>query len=100
MHGIDPEFMSHQLTVFPGALPIAQKRRRMSSNRALTVQEQVQILLDDGFIHEIQYPMWLSNVVMVKKSNGKWRMCVDYTNMNKACPKDPYLLLSVTPSQA
>ena len=67
----------------------------MSSDKALTVQEQVQSLLDAGFICEIVYLTWLSNVVMVKKSNEKWQMCVDYTSLNKACPKDPYPLLSM-----
>ena len=44
------------------------------------------------FIREIYYPNWLANVVMVRKANGKWRMCVDFTDLNKACPKDSYLL--------
>ena len=71
MPGIDLEFISHQLSVFPGARPVAQKKRRISPNRALTVQEQVQNLLDARFIQEIIYPTWLSNVVMVKKQSGK-----------------------------
>jgi hypothetical protein len=49
-------------------------------------------LLDVGFICKIRYAEWLSNVVMVKKANAKWRMCTDYTNLNKACPKDPFPL--------
>ena len=44
------------------------------------------------FIREVYYPDWLANVVMVKKANGKWRICVDFTDLNKACPKDSYLL--------
>ena len=44
--------------------------------------------MDASFIREVYYPEWLANVVMVKKENGKWRMCVDFTNLNKACPKD------------
>jgi len=45
-------------------------------------------LLEAGFIKEIHYTTWLANVVLVKKNNGQWRMCVDYTDLNKACPKD------------
>ena len=45
-----------------------------------------------GFIREVYYPNWLTNVVLVKKANGKWRMCVDFTNLNKACPKDSFPL--------
>ena len=45
-----------------------------------------------GFIREVYYPEWLANVVLVKKANGKWRMCVDFTDLNKACPKDNFPL--------
>ena len=45
-------------------------------------------LLEADFIKEVYYPEWLANVFMVKKANNKWRMCVDFTNQNKACPKD------------
>ena len=48
-----------------------------------------------GFIEEVKYSRWLSNVVLVKKSNGSWRMCVDYTSLNRACPKDCYPLLRI-----
>ena len=43
-----------------------------------------------GFICEVYYPEWLANVILVKKANGKWRMCVDFTDLNKACPKDSF----------
>ena len=52
----------------------------------------MQKLVTAKFIQEIYYPDWLANVVMVKKPNGKWRMCVDFTDLNKACPKDSYPL--------
>ena len=54
--------------------------------------EKVDKLLFVDFIREVYYPEWLENVVMVKKSNGKWRMCVDFTNLNKAYPKDSFPL--------
>ena len=54
--------------------------------------EEVKKLLVTGFIQEVYYPEWLANVVMVKKSNRKWRMCVDFTNLNNACPKDSFPL--------
>ena len=47
-------------------------------------------LQDVDFIRKVYYPDWLANVVMVKKANGKWRMCVDFTDLSKACPKDSY----------
>ena len=49
-------------------------------------------LLKAEFIREVNYPEWISNVVLVKKDNGKWRMCVDFTDLNKACPKDNFSL--------
>ena len=49
-------------------------------------------LLDAGFVRESHYPEWVANVVMVKKASGKWRICVDYTDLNKACPNDSFPL--------
>jgi hypothetical protein len=46
-----------------------------------------------GFIKEVYHPEWLANPVLIKKKNEKWRICVDYTSLNKACPKDPFPLL-------
>jgi len=51
--------------------------------------------LSTGHIREIQYPEWLANIVLVKKASGKWRMCIDFTNLNKACPKDSYPLPNI-----
>jgi hypothetical protein len=59
----------------------------------MAVAEEVEKLLKAGFIREVDYPEWLANVVLVKKSNGKWRICVDFTDLNKACPKDRFLCL-------
>jgi len=61
----------------------------------LVIRQETKKLLDVGHIREIQSPERLANVVMVKKANGKWRMCVDFTDLNKACPKDSYPLSSI-----
>ena len=53
------------------------------------------MLFRSSFIREVYYPDWLANVVMVRKACGKWRMCVDFTDLNKACPKDSYPLQRV-----
>ena len=52
-------------------------------------------LLNTNFIREVRYSTWLTNIVMVKKANGKWHMCTDYTNLNRVCPKDAYPLPSI-----
>jgi len=57
--------------------PVRQRRRKLNEERRLVVKEETKKLLSAGHIREIQYPKWLANVVLVKKANGKWRMCVD-----------------------
>ncbi|KAK1388756.1 hypothetical protein POM88_016934 [Heracleum sosnowskyi] len=66
--------------------------RAVSGERAVTLKEEVDRLLDVGLIKESFYPEWLANPVLVKKPNGKWRTCVDFTDLNKACPKDSFPL--------
>ena len=59
------------------------------------MQDDVTKLIEADLIHEVHYPEWLVNIVLIKKANGKWRMCVDYTDLNKACPKDNYPLSNI-----
>ena len=63
-----------------------------AQERDKAVAKEVRKLLEAGFIREVYYPDWLANVVMVKKNDEKWRMCVDFTDLNRACPKDNYSL--------
>ncbi|XP_033138789.1 uncharacterized protein LOC117129318 [Brassica rapa] len=67
----------------------------MTDIRESTIVEEVERLLSAGSIAEVRYPEWLANPVVVKKKNGKWRMCVDFTDLNKACPKDSYPLPNI-----
>ena len=73
----------------------AAGRRKFNEERRQAIRDETQKLLAASHIREVQYPEWLANVVLVKKSNGKWRMCVDFTDLNKACPKDSYPLPSI-----
>ncbi|GAU45012.1 hypothetical protein TSUD_88030 [Trifolium subterraneum] len=95
MPEIDPEVACHQLTIDPRASAVVQRRRKQSPEKAEAARKAVKDLLEANFIAEAQYTTWLSNVVLVKKSNGKWRMCVDYTDLNRACPKDAYPLPNI-----
>jgi len=95
MPGIDPDFLCHRLTMDPKVRPVRQRRRKFNKERRQVVREETKKLLDAGHIREIQYLEWLANVVLVKKANGKWRMCVDFTDLNKACPKDSYPLPNI-----
>ena len=89
---IDLDFLCYHLSMDATVRPVRQRRRKFNEERQLVVREETQKLLSAGHIREIQYPEWLANVVLVKKANGKWRMCVDFTDLNKACPKDSYPL--------
>ena len=73
----------------------AKKRRIFAPEPNKTVTEEVEKLLEADFIKEVFYPNCLANLIMIKKSNGKWRMCIDFTNLNKACPKDSFPLLRI-----
>ncbi|CAL5202632.1 unnamed protein product [Lathyrus oleraceus] len=95
MPGLDPEIACHKLAVDRAAKPIAQRRRKQSPEKAEAAERAVKDLLEANFISEAQYTTWLSNVVLVKKNNGKWRMCVDYTDLNRACPKDAFPLPNI-----
>lgn len=83
MPDIDPNVMCHHLALDPG------KRKGDDENRK-AITEEAKKLLEANFIKEIKYPTWISNVVMEKKKSDKWRICADFTDLNKACPKDRY----------
>jgi hypothetical protein len=92
MPGIPREVVEHHLKIHPAARPVRQKPRKQSIERQNFIREEVRKLLQAGFIEEVYHPVWLANPIVVPKANGKLRMCIDYTNLNKACPKDPYPL--------
>ena len=71
----------------PTARPIRQRVRRFHPDRQTIIRNEIDKLLEAGFIREVDYPDWLANVVVVPKKEGKWRVCIDYTNLNNACPK-------------
>ena len=69
-----------------------QRLCHFDEEKRRAIDEEIAKLLAAGFIREVHRPEWLANPVLVRKKNGKWRMCVDYTGLNKACPKDPFPL--------
>jgi hypothetical protein len=92
MAGIPREVIEHHLKIHPNAKPVSQKPRRQSIEWQDSICEEVRKLLRAGFIEEVHHLVWLANPIIIPKANGKLRMCIDYTNLNKACPKDPYPL--------
>ena len=87
---VDPDFICHHLNVNPAITPRRQAPRRPSKEHTDTVREEVAKLKKAGAIKEVFYPEWLANTVVVRKKSRKWRVCVDFTDLNKACPKDPF----------
>ncbi|KAI5327825.1 hypothetical protein L3X38_027221 [Prunus dulcis] len=92
MPGISPDIISHRLSVNPAVRLVRQKRRAYDPERYAAMKAEVDRLSSIRFIREVDYPTWLANVVMVRKPIKGWRMCVDYTNLNRACPKDSFPL--------
>ena len=90
MEGIDPKVMCHCLNLDIDKKSIRQKRRAMDTERYQALKDEVDKLLACNFIKESFYPSWLANPILVKKPNGKWRTYVDFTDLNKACPKDNF----------
>ena len=76
--------MCHRLNIYPQAKPVHQKQRALDTDHYRALRDEVDCLLKIGFIRESYYPDWLANPILVLMSNGKWRTCIDFTNVNKA----------------
>jgi hypothetical protein len=92
MPGMPRELGEHSLHVRPDAKPVKQPLWRFAEEKRKAMGEENARLLAAGFIMEVFYPDSLVNPVFVLKKNNTWRMCIDYTSLNKACPKDPFTL--------
>lgn len=85
----------HNLDVDPKKTPVNQKRENFAPDRQQAIDSEVEKILQADVICEIKYPEWLANVVLVKKPNDNYVMCVDYSNLNEVCPKDSYQLPNI-----
>lgn len=92
MPGVARELAEHGLNVDPMAKPVKQPLWRFHDDRRKAIGEEIARLLAAGFITVVFHPKWVENPVLVMKKNGTWRMCIDYPSLNKACPKDPFVL--------
>ena len=103
MPGIPRKLAEHSLNILKGFKPVKQTLRRFSEPKRQAMGEELAKLIEAGFIREIKHPDWLANLVMVPKKDKSWRLCVDFKDLNKACPKDPFplpaLIKSSTPPQ-
>ena len=89
---MDSNFICHHLNVNPSVVPKRQPPRPSSKEHSDVVKDEVLKLKWASSIKEVFYPKWLANTMVVKKKSGKWWVYVDFTDLNKACLKDPFPL--------
>jgi hypothetical protein len=91
MPGVSRHVIEHEVNVDPAAKPKKQRLRRFAQERCDAIKAELAKLLTAGFIKEVFHPEWLANPVIVRRKNkNEWRMCMDYTDLNKHCTKDPF----------
>ncbi|XP_076911240.1 uncharacterized protein LOC143569140 [Bidens hawaiensis] len=92
MTGVLRTLAQHTLDEFRWMEPVKQKRRSLGLQKSQAVREETAKLVQAGIVRAVKYPRWIANPVMISKSNNSWRMCIDFKDLNKACPKDSYPL--------
>ncbi|XP_075076820.1 uncharacterized protein LOC142163433 [Nicotiana tabacum] len=90
--GLDPKVVVHHLAVKKGARLVKQAQRRFRPELIPSIEAEVNKRIEASFIREVKYPSWISSIVPVKKKNGQIRVCVDFRDLNNACPKDEFPL--------
>jgi hypothetical protein len=90
MPGLDRNIVEHRLPLKPGFRPFQQRVRQMKAEVLEEVKKEVEKMIEAGFIRTCRYAEWISNVVSVQKKDGRWRVCVDFRELNRATPKDEY----------
>jgi hypothetical protein len=91
MPGVLRKLAENGIDINEGSKPIKQWLRRFSPDKKVAIKKEITKLMTAGFIREILHPDWLANPILVQKKNmAVWRMCVNYTDLNKHCPKDPF----------
>ena len=92
MPGIPREVVEHALEIRLGSKPVKQCLCHFDEEKHRAISKEITKLLVAGFLKEVYHPEWLANPILVRKKSGKWRMCVDYTGLNKACLKHSFPL--------
>jgi hypothetical protein len=92
MPGFPKDVIKHHLKIYLDARPVQQKPQKQSIQQQNFIREEIKKLLNSGFIREVHHPRWLANPIVIPKAGGKLRMCINYTSLNKASPKDHFPL--------
>ena len=95
MSGIDPCIMVHKIITYPTAKPVREKLRQVHPQKVTTIKAEIEKLLKDGFIYPVPLTEWVLNVVPVNKKQGTIRVCIDFMDFSKACPKDNFPTLHI-----
>lgn len=90
MPGIDSSTIEHEIKMYPDVKPVRQRLRQVHPKKAATIKAEVEKLLHAGLIYPVPLTDWVSNIVPVMKKQGTIRVCINYRDVNQACPKDNY----------
>jgi hypothetical protein len=90
MPGLDRSIVEHRLPLKKGFRPFQQQVRQMRTEVLEEVKKEIEKMLEAGFIRPCRYAEWISSIVPVQKKDGRWRVCVDFRDLNRATPKDEY----------
>jgi hypothetical protein len=90
MHGLDPSIVEHRIDAWPDITPVRQKQRPLHPSKATTIKAEIDKLRTVRFIYPITYTSWVSNPIPVDKKQGSIRICIDFLDLNNACPKDKF----------
>jgi hypothetical protein len=90
MLGIDPIIVEHEITTYPNTKPVWQKLHPVNPRKETTIKVEVEKLLKVGFIYPVHLTQWVSNPVLIDKKQGTIHVCMDFHDLNKACPKDTF----------
>ena len=90
MMGIDPSIVVHEIKTYPTAKPIRKKLRQVHPRKVAAIKAKIEKLLKASFIYPVPLTEWVSNIVLVNKKQGTIRVCIDFRDLNKACPKDNF----------
>jgi hypothetical protein len=90
MPGLDRSIIEHRLPLKTGFWSFQQRAHQMRTEVLLEVKKEIEKMLEAWFIRLCRYAEWISSIVPVQKKDGRWRVCVDFRDLNRATPKDEY----------